>query len=720
MKIRLFFLAALLSAWLPLLAQESLKVWSLDAFGPLRTPAEAQAALEKASAAILAAKGGMLIIPREAPAGWELENISQGTWRNPPPPAPANRNWGNGPGLTVLDQRTGTVRVLVPEMTGNIFSRTLRLPEGQGFAEDSYAPLLRLENNVVRGTTSYRDWLLEDVQAGKDRRVYVRTIRGLFPGMFLNSGDYNNVQRLYVKSLGYDKAKGRPYFVADTDADLPAKTTLLHNKNHANALFMQTNANTENQTFDVFAYRHQYTQGGGAMYAGRFNYMGDVHSTNGDENGVIFAAFSLSETNVFRGSVQAVKPETNELTYTNAVNAQTLASGRPLIDMNPAKWVTGGKCYIFNPGGALLGWGGSIRSKDAPWTREVVGRYFALDEPDEYVPGTDKVRRWFLITSFNEENGIKMLSVQRHWWGAKNANSISRLYNPWHFSLTDDKPNLLAYIIAPGAMVYDVADGVAAGFEHANGARTRTVKIVPTALRGTAADFAPGDALEQAIGPDPFKPIAFRSWVFDSVPGGPTPFFDVRNDGLTSRWTVLWVNGHSPRYADFVDPKRPLPQISFGSIWDIQASCDTGIDFRRNVANAALLFKQPGNTPANDQMTQLRWENPRATLGVTDQGMLLMSLPVDVAGKGLASLQGISGSREPGSNLRGLQVPVDAGATKTAIVLRVPEKSAAYGVVVQPSWSTAHAVTAQTAAGFTVDFSTPAPAGASLNWVLMR
>jgi len=39
---------------------------------------------------------------------------------------------------------------------------------------------------------------------------------------------------------------------------------------------------------------------------------------------------------------------------------------------------------------------------------------------------------------------------------------------------------------------------------------------------------------------------------------------------------------------------------------------------------------------------------------------------------------------------------------------------------VQPSWMTAQAVRAQTLKGFTIAFAEPAPAKATLNWLLVR
>ena len=56
--------------------------------------------------------------------------------------------------------------------------------------------------------------------------------------------------------------------------------------------------------------------------------------------------------------------------------------------MNPDKWITAGTATL----------GSDTRlSADAPVTEDAVGRYFAIDEADEYVPGGPKIRRWYLI-----------------------------------------------------------------------------------------------------------------------------------------------------------------------------------------------------------------------------------------------------------------------------------------------------------------------------------
>jgi len=728
--------------------------YSLEQFGPVTTPAQADETLRKASADIIAKGGGVLIIPREAPASWQPENISQGSWRTPAPPAPATQ-WGNSPGVTILDNRNGTMKMLVPELTGAVYSRTLRMPEGQSCGHWGYFPLLTLQNNVVRGTTSYRDWLADDVKAGKDQRFYVRTIRGLFPGMFLNSGDYNHVQRLYVKALGYDQQKKAPYFVADTDFDIEAKGAIMHNKNHANLIYMTTNSNTENQTFDMFIDRHHYSQGDSYMYSARFNYMGDVHSTAGDENGVIYAAFSLSETNIFRGQVETFNAQSNELKYKAGTNAHTLATGRPLIDLNPQKWIIGGTVFIVRPGTwwdlddqqvknpvfegksypSMLGkaegsgndelrMGGLIRfAPDAPVTAEVVGRYFAVDEKDECVPNTsyapnaNGVHRWYLIHRFTANpDGTKDITIIRNWWGAKPAGSPT-LYNPDNYS-EDGHRKPLKYIIAPGANVYDVARGMTPGSQNTNGALERIVKVAPGSHSGTALDFAAGDPIEQAIGPDPFKPIPFRAWCYDAVPGiFPSPIFDIANNGAVSRATVMTVAGSGTleEVAKRADKKPP-----FENILTIDTACNNGITFGGDVANAALNFRQN-----RFRAQPIKWRyadgKQEATLTVSPtDGVMHFSGNGIAVSSGAVKVGGLSGTTTPAQNLRGINIPVPAGARAFSVKFPHPELDGDYAVFLELSWLTNRAIVNQTPDGFDLQFDTPPAAEGKLHWMLVR
>ena len=282
---------------------------ALEQFGPVGSPAQAEAAFKKASHDLMAAGGGVIVIPVHAAKGWTPKNNSQEQWRKPAPPETA-KSWGSGPGVTVVDARSPALTIMPPQVNGLAIERTLNLPQGQSLPHWGYYPTVSIKNTLLHGSNSYHDWLQEDVEAGKDRRFYVATIRGVFPGAFLNGLSWGGgVPRLYVKSIGYDKDKRLWYFVADTEINLN-KGALLSNKNHTNVLSMETYSHNENQTFDVRMWRHNYSQGDNYLFDARFKYMSDVHSTAGDENGVIYAAFVEPELGIFKGKVESWDPET--------------------------------------------------------------------------------------------------------------------------------------------------------------------------------------------------------------------------------------------------------------------------------------------------------------------------------------------------------------------------------------------------------------------------
>jgi hypothetical protein len=616
--------------------------YSLARFGPLTTPAQADAAFSNAQAQLIAAGGGLLLMPAEAPAGWTPRNNGQGIWLNPAPPAPA-KGWGKGPGVTVIDYRTGTLKLAPPQVTGLELSRTLDLPRGQSLPHWDYQPLLKLRNTLLNGSNA---------QAGLVR--------------------------------------------ADTWS---------HN---------------ENQSFDVMLWRHNFSQGDNYLIDAKLAYMGDGRSDSGNGNSVLFSATVRSDTALFRGTVESWNPGAGELVYKPGAKADTLGSGRPLINLNPAKSISSGRAFVFNPGGSLLGWGGAVRSADAPWTSNVVGRYFAFDEPGEYVPGGDTVRRWWLITRFTVlTNGVKCLSFQRHWWGAKDEQSVGRLYKPEHYSPSDEDRRGLRYIIAPGANVYDVSQGVQS--DHVNPAGcARLLRLAPGPSAGAAADFAPGDPVEQAIGPDPFKPIPFRSWLWDAVPGlFPAPVFDVANRGVM-RHAVLTVDGGSGNLAaDRAAQYDRNPP--FHTMLRLQSAARSGLRFQADTREAALLFRQPRLAAGQPQW--IRWESATPVrLGVRADGSLVANgaSVLDLAGKGLSDAAGLSGGGASPANLRGLGLPVTEGGTRLRIMLPKEERDASYGVVVRPSWPTACAVRDQTTAGFETEFDVPAPRNAVVNWVLFR
>lgn len=711
-------------------------VYWLDQFGSVATAKDADATLEKAAAEITAAGGGVIVIPAHALATWRPKNNTQEPWRKPPPPAPAI-SWGQGKGVTIVDGRTGTVKITPPQLTGLEFNRVLNLPQGQSLPFWGYYPLVGMRNTVLNGSCSYRDYLQEDVKAGKDRRFYVATIRGIFPGAFVTIQGSEGVPRLYVKSLGYDKEKKMWYFTADVQMDV-FKGEVMGNKNHVNIVRMDTVSHNENQTFDLMLWRHNYSQGDNYLIDARFKYMSDIHSTGGDENGVIFAAFIESLTNIFRAEVEKWSPDTGQLQYKNS-DGKTLGTGRPVINLNPAKWITRGTVNIVRPATWIadstnmdnpafrgktypttisrskhLQMGGLIRlSADAPVTDEAMGRYFAVEEKDEYVPQTT-VRRWYLIDRVTANpDGTKDLRIIRHWWGAKSAGSPT-LYKPENYSW-DGHERALHYIIAPGANVYDVSEGV----ENPK----RTIKLVPTPFAGTAADFAPGDAVEQAIGPDPFKPVPFRSWMWDKVPGVfPSPVFDVANVGPVQRDAVLTVHGFC---ADVEKDKatRYDRNPPWDKCIDILATCNTGIQFGADTANAAILFTQPA------AVQPIKWHyygaegNPRpkvASLTVSRETGELNFTGNGARFDGPITATGLSADLKPSRNLRGKNVAVPPGQTSVTIAFPVAEADGDYAVFVEQNWLGNRAIANKDARGFTVRFEKPVPEGAKVDWMIVR
>ena len=707
-------------------------VFTLDMFGSIKA-GDVQATFDKAVQTLLAAGGGTLVISKDVPMSLNITNNTQEAFRMPDAPAPATR-WGAKAGVTIVDTRTGTTRVFLPQLSGMVLDRNLRLPEGQSMGSWEFAPMISMNNTIVRGTTSYRDQMIEAVPGGKDQRFYMRTIRGVFPGQFLNIEYGGALERIYVKSIGYDKQKKAPFLVADSPEPENAGAYLT-NKNHAQLMMMRVNSHTEEQTFDVWLERHKYSQGDTYLFQGRFWYNSDVHSTGGDENGVIYAAFPRSELNVFGGTVATFNPATNELKFNGS--STTMGSGRPMINMNKAKWITGGTLIMVRPGawisfndpsvkdpvfegktypttleeGSRLRIGGLMRfSKDAPLTEAVIGRYFAVDVPGEYVQGTGDMRRWYYIGGFKQNpDGTKEITVVRHWWGAKTAGSVT-LYDDDNYT-SDGHIVPLKYVIAPGANVYDVADAV--------GSPKAIVKVAPGPDTGTPFDFAPNDAIAQAIGPDPFRPIPFRAWGEEYVPGiFPSPVFDISNGGSVQRFSVLSVRGGAASMDNVA--KRYDKKTVFQSAINVQASTDNTIIFDADVKNSALLFRQP-----NKRAQPMKW--------LYDEGRKEVALtvsPVDgtfsftggsvAMPAGVTQVSGLSATTTKAQNLRGIDIPVPVGSKQFVVKFPQPEKDNTYAVFLELPWLTHRAITNKTPEGFTVQFETAAPQGAKLDWMLVR
>lgn len=723
-------------------------VYSLEQFGSgIASPGPAQDAFDAACKQIMARGGGVLMIPAEASAAWLPRNdnqqvrTEQGKLTDRP-----------GVGVTVIDLRGGTAKILPPQLTGLVVGRTLDLPAGQSLPHWDYYPMLDLRNAVTRGSTSYRDQIAEDFKAGVDTKIYVNTIRGLFPGMFLNCESYGpgGVQRLYIKTLGYDNSKSLWYFTADTTSDVK-KGTYLSNKNHANIARLQAFSHAESQSSDLVIERNNYSQGDNYLIDARFKYMGDVHSTGGDENGVIFAGFIETMDNIFRGDVKSWDSKTGELVFGTGKNVDTLGAGRPIINLNPKKWITAGTAVIVAPASftepdgpslvspifqgksypttlqgaageaSSLRMGGLIRlSADSPVDAQSVGRYFAVDEEGEYVPpstGAGAVRRWYLIDQVTRNSdGTKDLRIVRY-TGTTSSAGAPTLYKSANYSV-DGAVKPLKYVVAPGVNAYDVSDGIenkTIGFVTSK----RLLRLSPSPFAGSEADFSAGDPIEQAIGADPVRPIPFRSVIRERIPGAfPAPIFDIANNGIT-RDSVLAVRGGKGILDDDLAKRYDRSPV-WGDVIRIEATSRVGINIAGDTLDSAIQFQQ-----RNGRAQAVKWKYDQgrkdATLTVSpaDGVMRFEGNGVNVSGS-LLRLAGISGTDVAARNLRGVGVPVKPGSGDVSIKFAAPEADANYAVFIETSWLTARGVVRQTPDGFTVGFDKPAPQGASIHWIIVR
>lgn len=93
---------------------------------------------------------------------------------------------------------------------------------------------------------------------------------------------------------------------------------------------------------------------------------------------------------------------------------------------------------------------------------------------------------------------------------------------------------------------------------------------------------------------------------------------------------------------------------------------------------------------------------------------------IDHMNKGSIKLKGLSATDTPAQNLRDFNVPVAVGETQLNITFPVAETDDKYAVIVECSWITNKAVKDKATTGFTVEFDQPAPAGAKLDWLLIR
>ncbi|MBC8872840.1 MAG: hypothetical protein H8E44_25685 [Planctomycetes bacterium] len=726
---------------------DSQPVFSLSDFGPLDSPDQARATFDKAVHELRNTQGGVLAVPAAVWRTVKPQSL-QGLVREPEPPAETKR-WRHGAGVTVVTADERQAIVAVPPLNGMRIERQLRLAEGDSLPHWGTHPVLTIDNRLVFGSSSYLDWLQEPVAKGSNRRFHVPSVRGLWPGQFLNihggPGYGGGVTRAVVKSLGYDADKQMSYLVADSDLDHRAGA-ILHNKSNTGLIHMLQTSHNNNQTYDVKVIRNQYAHGDTYVYYCDFNYMSNVHSAAGDENGNCFGAFIRSLDNNYQGVVEAVDPTTGRLTFrTGARNVDTLGDSRPLVNRNPDKAITAGKVLIVpaecysepvdsgkcrfegksyptrlvknaRTGVSELSVGGLIRGdRDCPWTADIVGRYLAVNEPSERTPKGNL--RWYQIRSFKQnDDGTKEIGILRYWWGAKTAGSPT-LYRRDNYTW-DGHMRPLSYIIAPGAYVNDVSRAVAGG---ARGGQ-RTLGLAPYSDQGTRSAFESGDAIEQAIGPDPFKPQALRVWMWEDVPGAfPSAVIDLANHGAASRYSAMTIAGGGSSLEDAAQRQEQKP--AWDNVIVLNAAAGVGLNCNADFADAAILFQQPhSEQPIKWRYGHAEGKPPReAVLTVSKEtGRLQFQGDGVSTGGPITDVQGISAGPTPARNLRGKNVPVASGATSIHVRFPQPESDGDYAVFLEQSWLTNRAVSDKTSDGFTVTFAAAAPEKAALDWMIVR
>ncbi len=732
----------------PLAADTTVR--SLADYGDIATPAAAAATLKIAVQKLMAEGGGILEIPTNAPKELKIENTSQ------------TDVWGHG--VTIVDYRWGFVNYqLAPigrEQAG-VWSG-FRLERHLNMGQDSLPHCgtysnQAIHNYITSGASSYMLTLTEPVKAGNDAKLYVDTIRGIWVGAFLNVtgsavGYAEPFDRITVKSIGWDPVKRQNYFTADLEYDHPL-AALVYNKHVVNGQQITSYSNCDNQSMEFQVTRHNYAVGDSFAISGMMKYMGNVFSGFGDEGAIVINSETVGEVDGFHSQVESVDWGTDTLTYApGKVNPHTLSNSRPLVNYNQDKWLTQGTVLVVAPGQTYQGQsypsvvggpgnvfnyqGGLIQSTpDAPWDESIIGRYFALTDDSEILTPNDPssvggyanspdrpVYRWYEIKEFKRnDDGTKVLKILRVRWSAVAAGAPT-LYDDENYTY-DGHVKPLRYAIAPGAWVYDISqawvNAVSTGGYIDAGDSPRQLKLTPNGDRGTRFDFAPGDPVEQAIGSDPWHPRPVRIRQFDQIPttmGNAT--IEMEQLGRVQVPIGININGiisgrdGLPNRKDRKPPYRTM--INLGSL------ANEGIRFSGEVLDAAMFFVQP-----NDQVQPIRWRNnvngsSQLSVDPKTGTFELANGDVDVNNRAVQGIRGLSATDKPAANLRGMDIAIPAGATEFALAFPTPETDAAYAVSVTPSWMTALCVPTKTDKGFTVQFATPAPAGAKLDWVIVR
>ena len=731
--------------------------------GDTSTPEAAQTTLDALAQQLVQKGGGYILVDNRVPDGFKPHNRYQ-----------AGRDQ---PGVMILDVRDGYLNFVVPpvghdsrEMWSDFrVRRTLDL-EGGSLPHWGTQAAAHVENNIVQGSYSVMRFLVEDVKAGEDARLYLQGTEGLAPGAYMNLHGNGGIpagkrelsqtknEVVHIKSLGWDDDKQLYYVTADVKYNHPAGT-MLQNKHNVPGLAVHNHSNADNQTFWLDARTFQYGVGDQFVVSATHKYQSNVFSGMGDEGAVCLNAEVIHDLDPFRAEVESFDPATGRLVYKpGKTRSKKLALSRPLVNLNPAKWITEGHVLIVRRGGRYRGEtypdhpakvgretiyvrGGLILgSKEAQWNESVVGRYFAVDEDTEkYNPGElpggywpfpddgHPIRRWYRITDFQRrEDGTKSIRILRTAWYTMSAGGPD-LFRDDNYT-QDDRERPLKYIIAPGGQLSDIRQGWVdtrrSGIVGLSlPSDPRMLIVVPNGDRDTRFDFASGDPIVQPVGPDPWVPRPVRIRMFDEFPPCmENPAIEIANNGAVARQSGISLHG-GPRDLDEV-PNRKDQQPPYVNGITFHSAVGSGVRFVGQVRDAALMMEQRGGNPQ-----PLAWRHARGTTYVGADpasgkltvrgGALDLQRPAH-ARAGLVETGGLSATDTVARNLRGVDAAVAKGARSAEVKFPQAEPDSRYSLCVQPNWLTMTAVKEKRADGFHVEFAEPAPKDARIDWQLIR
>jgi len=666
--------------------------------------------------------------------------------------------------VTILDFRQGRLRYHVPPIGtketrgwgGLEVNRMLNMAGGT-LKHCTTTGAQSINNYAVSGSTSYMATLTAPLKAGTDQHAYVDLIRGIWPGQYINvtssvMGYKPPIDRITVKRIGWDADKQCNYFVADFKYEHPAGA-LVYNKHNVMALKLNGYSNSDNQTAGLLsAVQHHYAVGDNFVISGMMKYMGDVFCGFGDEGAVVINAETVGELNGFASTVEAVDWSADVITYTKGISMpHTLSNSRPLINMNRDKWLTAGHVLIVSPNGTYKGLadkgsiggpgnafnyqGGLILgSDDCGWTDAVIGRFFCVTAPTEVILPDDKsmaggyaklprrpVYRWYRVRTHEIlPDGHHRIRILRVRWSAVAAGAPKLFVDDNYTSDKHERP--LNYAIAPGAWVYDISEGWADTRQSGGNLywdHPRKLRVVPTGDRGTPFDFEPGDDVEQPVGPDPWQPRPVRIRQFDQMPNTMEgASISVQQNGRVQVTDGLRIT--APARSRDQLPKRKDRKPAYDTMVNLHALARAGIRFAGDMLEAAIIFEQPEN-----RVQPILWRKEggnTVSLKVPPETgtFTFAGGHVDVTGRCVQRVSGLSGTNSPAHNLRGIDRKVAPGTTEFEVSFPRPETDAHFAVSVTPNWITPYCVTAKTEAGFIVRFGTEAPSKAKLDWIMVR